>query len=115
MAGRLTHENSSYRLKVGGVTKDLESANLRSHSGSNLRADPALLSAVKPASIYAWTGVFIVRPVATTLLSAGVAMAGVLAYFNLPVASLPQIDYPTISVQASLPGASPETMASAVA
>ena len=115
MAGRLTHENSSYRLKVGGVTKDLESANLRSHSGPNLRADPALLSAVKPASIYAWTGVFIVRPVATTLLSAGVAMAGVLAYFNLPVASLPQIDYPTISVQASLPGASPETMASTVA
>ncbi len=62
-----------------------------------------------------WAGVFINRPVATTLVSLGVAMAGVLAYFNLPVASLPQVDFPTISVQASLPGASPETMAATVA
>ncbi len=64
---------------------------------------------------YSWTGIFVVRPIATTLLSAGVALAGVLAYFNLPVASLPQVDFPTISVQASLPGASPETMAATVA
>ena len=62
-----------------------------------------------------WAGVFIKRPVATTLVSLGIAMAGVLAYFNLPVASLPQVDFPTISVQASLPGASPETMAATVA
>jgi len=58
---------------------------------------------------------FVYRPVATTLVSIGIALAGVLAYFNLPVASLPQVDFPTISVQASLPGASPETMAATVA
>src|SRR6266436_868667 len=58
---------------------------------------------------------FIVRPVATTLLTAAIALAGVLGYANLPVAPLPQVDFPTISVQASLPGASPETMAATVA
>src|SRR6201997_3792411 len=58
---------------------------------------------------------FVVRPVATTLLTAAIALAGVLGYMNLPVAPLPQMDYPTISVSASLPGASPDTMASTVA
>jgi multidrug efflux pump len=58
---------------------------------------------------------FIARPVATTLLTLGVAMAGALGLYNLPVSPLPQIDFPTISVQASYPGASPETMASTVA
>ncbi len=58
---------------------------------------------------------FIQRPVATTLLTLGVVLAGVAAYFNLPVAPLPQVDFPTISVQAALPGASPETMAATVA
>ena len=58
---------------------------------------------------------FIARPVATTLLSLGVALAGILSYRLLPVAPLPQVDYPAISVQASLPGASPETMAATVA
>ena len=52
---------------------------------------------------------FIERPVATTLLTIGIALAGWLAFFGLPVAALPQIDFPTISVQAALPGASPET------
>ena len=61
------------------------------------------------------SSVFIARPVATTLLSLGVALAGVLSYRMLPVAPLPQVDYPAISVQASLPGASPETMAATVA
>ena len=61
------------------------------------------------------SSVFIARPVATTLLSLGVALAGVLSYRLLPVAPLPQVDYPAISVQASLPGASPETMAATVA
>lgn len=60
-------------------------------------------------------GVFIARPVATTLLTLGLAMAGVLAYFQLPVAPLPQVAFPTISVSANLPGASPETMAATVA
>src|SRR5947209_16149769 len=58
---------------------------------------------------------FIHRPVGTTLLTIAVAMAGVLGYLFLPVSPLPQVDFPTISVGASLPGASPETMASAVA
>src|ERR1700756_2979477 len=55
------------------------------------------------------------RPVATTLLTFALLLAGALAYMQLPVAPLPQIDFPVISVGASLPGASPETMASAVA
>ncbi len=58
---------------------------------------------------------FINRPVATTLLTLGVALAGVVAFNLLPVAPLPQVDFPTISVEASLPGASPETMAATVA
>ncbi len=61
------------------------------------------------------SAVFITRPVATTLLTLAVALAGLLAYFQLPVAPLPQVEFPTISVQASLPGASPETMAATVA
>ncbi len=55
------------------------------------------------------------RPVATTLLAAGVTLAGAAAFSLLPVAPLPQVDYPTISVQAQLPGASPEVMAATVA
>ena len=58
---------------------------------------------------------FIHRPIATTLLTLGIVLAGTVAYFHLPVAPLPQVDFPTISVQASLPGASPETMAATVA
>ncbi len=58
---------------------------------------------------------FIHRPVATTLLTVAVALAGVIGFVNLPVSPLPQVDFPTISVNASLPGASPETMASSVA
>jgi multidrug efflux pump len=58
---------------------------------------------------------FIERPVATTLLTVAIALAGAVAYNKLPVSPLPQVDFPTISVNASLPGASPETMASAVA
>lgn len=58
---------------------------------------------------------FIARPVATTLFTLGLALAGSVAFFLLPVSPLPQVDFPTISVQASLPGASPETMATSVA
>jgi multidrug efflux pump len=58
---------------------------------------------------------FIERPVATTLLTIGLALAGAAAFPLLPVSPLPQVDFPTISVQASLPGASPETMAATVA
>ena len=58
---------------------------------------------------------FINRPVATTLLTIAVVLAGALAYRTLPVSPLPQVDFPTIAVTAQLPGASPETMAATVA
>src|SRR5579872_1290074 len=58
---------------------------------------------------------FIRRPVATSLLTVAIAMAGGATFRLLPVSPLPQVDFPSISVSASLPGASPETMASAVA
>ena len=60
-------------------------------------------------------GVFVSRPIATTLLTAGVALAGIVAFFLLPVAPLPNTDFPAISVTATMPGASPETMATSVA
>ncbi len=62
-----------------------------------------------------FSAIFIHRPVATTLLTAALALAGGVAFRLLPVAPLPQVDFPTISVGASLPGASPEIMASSVA
>src|SRR5574341_1517588 len=61
------------------------------------------------------TELFIRRPVMTTLLMAGILVFGLMAYRVLPVNDLPNIDFPTIQVTASLPGASPDTMASAVA
>ena len=59
--------------------------------------------------------IFVKRPVMTTLVMVGVLVFGIVGYMELPVASLPNVDFPTITVSASLPGASPETMASAVA
>src|SRR6201999_2147310 len=59
--------------------------------------------------------VFIERPVATTLLTIAVAIAGAIAFVVLPVSPLPQVDFPTITVAASLPGGSPDIMASAIA
>ena len=61
------------------------------------------------------SALFIRRPVATILLSVAITLAGLFAYRQLPVAALPQVDFPTVSVTAQLPGASPETMANAVA
>ena len=61
------------------------------------------------------TGIFIRRPVMTTLVMLALLFFGVLAYQRLPVSDLPTVDYPVITVSASLPGTSPETMASAVA
>src|ERR1051325_11240273 len=58
---------------------------------------------------------FIRRPIATSLLMAAIALFGTVAYRQLPVSDLPNVDFPTLQVTASLPGASPETMASAVA
>src|SRR5215468_10979879 len=58
---------------------------------------------------------FIRRPIATTLLTLALGLAGVIAYQFLPVSPLPRVDFPTIQISAALPGASPETMASSVA
>src|SRR6202045_1268186 len=58
---------------------------------------------------------FIRRPIGTTLLTFGLAAAGAVAFFKLPVSPLPQVDFPTISVQATLPGGSPQDVAIAVA
>ena len=62
-----------------------------------------------------WARTFIDRPVGTTLMTLGIALFGFVAYRFLPVAPLPQVEFPTISVSASLPGAAPETMAATVA
>src|ERR671939_123852 len=61
------------------------------------------------------SALFIKRPVTTTLLVLGIIVFGAMAYRQLPVSDLPTVDFPTIQVNAGLPGASPETMASAVA
>jgi HAE1 family hydrophobic/amphiphilic exporter-1 len=58
---------------------------------------------------------FIRRPITTTLVTAAILLFGIVAYRSLPVSDLPNIDFPTVQVSAGLPGASPETMASAVA
>src|SRR6516165_7163485 len=61
------------------------------------------------------SSIFIRRPVATILLTLGIAMSGILGFVRMPVAPLPQIAFPTIQVQANMAGGSPETMASTVA
>src|SRR6185436_13690534 len=61
------------------------------------------------------SSIFIQRPVMTTLVMIGILIFGIIGYTQLPVSDLPNVDYPVISVSANLPGASPETMASAVA
>src|SRR6478609_10425634 len=61
------------------------------------------------------TGVFISRPVMTTLVMLGIVLFGVAGYRSLPVSDLPNVDFPTLQVSATLPGASPETMAASVA
>ena len=62
-----------------------------------------------------WISAFVDRPVATILLTIAIVLAGVFGYRQLPVAALPQVDFPTIQISANLPGANPATMASAVA
>ena len=57
---------------------------------------------------------FILRPIATSLLMAAILLVGLVAYQQLPVSALPQVDYPTIQIQTFYPGASPDVMASAV-
>ncbi|MBA2711209.1 MAG: efflux RND transporter permease subunit [Tatlockia sp.] len=62
-----------------------------------------------------FSALFIQRPIATTLLAIGIALAGIVAFNLLPVAALPQVEFPTITVNAAMPGASPENMATSVA
>ncbi|HWE74068.1 MAG TPA: efflux RND transporter permease subunit [Stellaceae bacterium] len=62
-----------------------------------------------------FSSAFVKRPIATTLLTLGIALAGIVAFDSLPVSPLPQVDFPTISVRAQMPGASPQVMASTVA
>src|SRR5262249_14062129 len=81
------------------------------HAAANAHRGQAGAGATPMSSI---SEPFIRRPVATTLLMIGVALAGFVGYSQLPVAALPQVDYPTIVVSTTLPGASAETMASAV-
>ena len=61
------------------------------------------------------SGPFVRRPVATTLIAVGIMLLGLLAFRMLPVASLPQVEFPTIAVTANLPGADPDTVASSLA
>ena len=86
---------------------------LRLQQGSKVQIKSAADSA--RAGEHMNTELFIRRPVMTTLIMAGILIFGLVAYRLLPVSDLPAVDYPTISVSASLPGASPETMASSVA
>src|ERR1019366_9417402 len=58
--------------------------------------------------------IFILRPVATSLMMAAVVLVGMVAFYQLPVSALPQVDYPTIQIQTFYPGASPQVMATAV-
>ena len=77
--------------------------------------DTAYREPVSCARLMSFSETFIRRPVATTLLTVAIALAGAVAFRLLPVAPLPEVDFPTIQVSGSLPGASPETMASSVA
>ena len=62
-----------------------------------------------------FTGLFILRPVMTTLVMSAIVLFGVSSYYSLPVSDLPNVDFPTLAVSATLPGASPETMSTSVA
>src|ERR1700730_14084275 len=62
-----------------------------------------------------FTGLFIRRPIMTTLVMIAILFFGIISYERLPVSDLPNVDFPTITVSATLPGASPETMAATVA
>ena len=82
---------------------------------SDVRASAGPEPAVRRSRAMSISAPFIRRPVATTLLTVALALAGAVAFKILPVSPLPQVDFPTITVGAGCPGASPETMASSVA
>lgn len=72
------------------------------------------MQVLPPGSTGGPSRLFILRPVATTLLMAAILLAGIIGYRFLPVAALPEVDYPTIQVVTLYPGASPDVMTSAV-
>ena len=87
----------------------------RARPGDQQRFDEAFEGKQGPMGGVHFSAPFIKRPVATFLLSMAILLAGAVAYRMLPVAALPEVEFPTISVGASFPGADPETMASAIA
>src|SRR5665213_2029661 len=80
-----------------------------------MRRLPGLAARMASANNVSISAVFINRPIGTSLLAAALLLLGLAAWPLLPVAPLPEVDFPTLQVSASLPGANPETMASAVA
>src|SRR5581483_1217270 len=114
--GRPDHEPAAHALHDAGHLPRLRSARgARGPPRPARDGHPAggrARAAVTPVNL---SGPFIRRPVGTTLLTVALVLAGIIGFRLLPVAPLPQVDFPTISVSAGLPGASPETMASAVA
>ncbi len=107
--------------KVSGREQDREGDRAPDdyeHRGDEARFEEGLEGKQEPLGGVAglhFSAPFIRRPVATFLLSIAILMAGIVAYALLPVSSLPQVEFPVISVGASFPGADPETMASAIA
>jgi hydrophobe/amphiphile efflux-1 (HAE1) family protein len=113
------HPGDEARLSGRSQTRAGDRApNDHAHPGDQAFADKGFADLQEPLGSIAginFSAPFIRRPVATMLLSFAIILAGCVAYKLLPVSSLPQVEFPTISVGAQLPGADPETMASAVA
>src|SRR6202023_90325 len=93
------------RARTGAETARIQAAGREKREGEARQGEEALLSPSKP---------FILRPIATSLLMAGLLIAGAIGFRQLPVSALPQVDYPTIQIVTFYPGASPDVMASAV-
>ncbi len=117
---KVGEESGSVMVVQGGISegeKVVTSNQYRLQPGAHVKvtheaAEPGARREDRAVSI---SEPFIRRPIATSLLMAGILLIGLVAFPMLPVAPLPQVDFPTIQVSAKLPGASPETMASAVA
>src|SRR5690606_33437847 len=100
------------RLRAPAAARHHDGRRAAAQPGADAVHDPGDLPGVRPAggegTAMSFSETFIRRPVATTLITLGIVLSGMAAFRLLPVAPLPQIEYPTISVSASLPGASPE-------
>ena len=102
-AGQRVVVDGQYKLKPGATSSRRHTPPVRGHAAPKASAEMNISAR------------FIKRPIGTSLLAAAILLVGVAAWPLLPVAPLPQVDFPTIQVSATLPGASPETMASNVA